>query len=170
MKTGDLTRLFGVSNTTIKNWIDRFPAFFSENAHAKNQRQRNFTEEDVLLLATIAQLSQQEHLTYEQVEDRLKSGYRVDNPGVANYGVDTRLIPAAAVEQLIDSSEIKIELERTKSELNRALELLTEERQRNTEKDKRIEELQDKIQLLQRELGRAEGRLEEQSKPRRRWF
>lgn len=159
MKTGDLTRLFGVSNTTIKNWVDRFPDYFSDAAKAVNQRQRAFTESDILTLATIAQLSQQEHLAYEQIEDRLGAGYRVDDPGIANFGVDTRMVPAAAVEQMIDSTEIRMQLEQVKAERDKLVDMLSESQGRELQLLEKNEQLQREIRELERKLGQAEGEL-----------
>lgn len=175
MRTGELEKLFGVSATTIRNWIAEFEAYLSEAARKLNTKQRAFTEDDILLLATVAKLSA-EGLGYTEIHERLKSGERVDHPQIANWGVDTRMVPAATVEQVIESAEIRIELERARAERDQAFKALDQALQRLSEAEDRDQTAQQTIQSLQREIadlrervGRAEAVLEERNK-RRGWF
>ena len=165
MKTGELEKLFGVSGTTIRNWVNEFEAFLSPS----DTRIRQYTEADILVLATVAKFSQA-GFTYPQIRERIQAGERVDHPGESNFGVDTRMIPAAAVEQIIDSTELKIELETIKNERDRLLMLTEKQTEKLESQDQRIEALQNKISELERALGKAEGRLEELDKKPRRWF
>lgn len=162
MKTGDLARLFGVSDKTIRDWIEVFADFFSEDAQGLRSKQRNYSEADILTLATIAKYSV-EGLSRAHIKEKLLSGDRVEHPGVANFGVDTRMVPAAAVEQIIDSTEVRIELEQMRAERDKLLSLLEHERHESREREERlrieIKNLQEQMILLQRELGRAEGEL-----------
>lgn len=164
MKTGDLARLFGVSDNTIRTWISTFDEFFSNQARAVNTKQRAYTEDDVIILATIAKLSA-DNYPHAVIKDKLKAGERVENPSEANFGVDTRMIPAAAMEQVIDSVELRVEIEQIRSERDRLLiELASRDEkieQLQQENKDLGERLQSEIKDLQRALGRAEGRLEE---------
>jgi len=166
MKTGDLAKLFGVSDTTIRSWVREFSDFFSKS-HTK---QRTYTDEDVQVLATVAKYS---HAGYQlsHIRERLEAGERVENPGEVSYGVDTRLVPAAAMEQMIDATELRIELEQIKSERDRLVELLdkSEEQKESLRREvkdlqeemrQEVKRLQGEISNLQRELGRAEARAE----------
>lgn len=155
MKTGDIARLLGVSSTTIREWIARFPDFFSE----QRTKQRQYTEADMLTLATIANLSADGH-SLAEIENKLATGYRVEHPGVSNLGIDTRMIPAAAVEQMIDASELRTELEITKSERDKLAELLEVERGEHQNTRKELEQkkdvLNDRINQLIERAARAE--------------
>jgi DNA repair exonuclease SbcCD ATPase subunit len=184
MKTGDLQKAFGVGVTTIKNWVDEFGDFLSDGAKAESTRHRYFNESDYLVMATIAQLSQRDKLPYKVIHDRLKEGYRVEDTSAATIGYeDGRLVPAAMVEQVIDASEIKAELEAIRLDRDRLAEMLEKRDQQLAEKDARISQLQDRIAELSERAGKAEGRLEQieqlqrqieelkaQLEKRRRWF
>lgn len=162
MKSGDLQRAFGVGATTIKNWTEEFSAYLSSTAQGIENRHRRFDSDDFIVMATISELSQRQKLPYSMIHEKLKAGYRVSDVSAATVGYeDGRLVPAAAVEQIIDSAEIRVELEQVKAERDRLLLELDRERQRVAERDNRILEQQSKIEELLRALGRAEGRLEE---------
>lgn len=172
MKTGDLVKKFGVSDATIRRWASTFNTFLSTG----EGRHRNFTYDDFLVMATIHQLSGQGY-TLELIQQKLKDGYRIEENSIDQIGYpDGRMVPAAVVEQVIDASEIRVQLEQIKSDRDRLITLLQqaqekldqmerEARQREEairrEKDTQIEALQSEIKELQRALGRAEGRLEE---------
>lgn len=173
MRTGELEKLFGVSATTIRNWISEFENHLSEQARKVGTKQRTFTEDDILTLATIAKLSA-DGLGYTDIHERLQAGERVEHPQVANYGVDVRMVPAAAVEQIIDSTETRIELERARAEsdqlsiaLEQTLQRLSEVEAREQNALQKIEALQNLIADLRERVGRAEAALEEK---RRGWF
>lgn len=184
MRSGDLAKLFGCSLTTIQNWCHEFDDYLIPS----KSKHRVYTEADVLTLATVAKLST-DGLNYSAIRERLKEGYRVDNPSEANFGVDTRMIPAAAVEQIVDSTGLRVELEAVKNErdllaasVNELKQELSRMRQnydtKEAERNQKIDTLQEQIRQLERDLGRAETearllreRLEEQKgQKRRRWF
>lgn len=162
MKSGDLARLFGVSPETVRQWTEVYAEFLTGNAQAKNTRHRLYMESDILVLATVARYSA-DGLSRAHIREKLLAGERVEHPGVANFGVDTRMVPAAAVEQLIDATELRIELEQIKAERDKLLELLERERAEHREREEalrtELKAVQEKIAALQRELGRAEGEL-----------
>lgn len=165
MKTGDLAKLFGVSQTTVTRWISEFSTYLTPAAQKIGVSQRSYTEDDILVLATIAKLSIEENLGLREIEERLKSGFRVEHPGVANFGVDHRVVPAQVVEQIVDATEIRVALERITYERDRLLDTIrymeTSNREQLSRKDEEIKNLREQLALLQRELGRAEGRLDE---------
>jgi len=164
MKTSDLVRQFGVSDTTIRRWTTEFSDYLSDEATKKDHRNRSYTSADFLVLATIRELSK-EGLGLNSIREKLDSGYRVDEPtpNVVGYQ-DGRLVPAAVVEQIIDATEIRIELEQVKADRDRLLRMLEDAQQElknarekeETAKQK-VESLQERIQELQREVGRMEG-------------
>jgi len=162
MKTGDLSKLFGVNEATIRNWTEQFSGFLSNSARKINTGQRMFDESDMLVMATVASL-RNENVSLEDIQHRLEAGERVEHPGVANFGVDTRMVPAAAVEQIIDATELKTELAQVKAAYQQALEILDRERvqhgQAREKFENKIDALQEEIKKLQREIGQLEGEL-----------
>lgn len=168
MKTGDLVRKFGVSEATIRRWASTFAEFLSEG----EGRHRNFLAEDVVVIATIYKLSS-EGYTQDLIQKRLKEGFRVEAEVIDEIGYpDGRMVPAAVVEQVIDSTEVRLQLERVAAERDKLLELLESAQSEmktlreqtevlRREKETHIEALQREIKELQRALGKAEGKLEE---------
>lgn len=181
MKTGDVAKLFGVSNTTINQWQRRFAGYLSE----KKGRQRIYDQNDVLVLATVARLSADGH-SLAEINNQLEDGYRVEDVGAANFGIDHRMIPAAAVEQIIDAAELRTELEQVKAERDKlavffqnAQETAAKWEEKHNESSAKITELQDKIATLERQLGRAEVKAEqldelkeqmERERQKKRWW
>jgi DNA-binding transcriptional MerR regulator len=160
MRTGDLTKKFGVSEATIRRWASDFSEYLSEQPG----RHRNYTESDYIVVATIHELFST-GLNQKTVMERLASGYRVDADNIGEIGyVDGRMVPAAVVQQVIDSSQLRTELDQVKYERDRLLQMLERsEKQRDElqhELTEKVEKLQKEISNLQRELGRAEGRAE----------
>ena len=164
MDKQQLSAKLGVSHTAIYRWIDRFGDFFSEGAKASR---REYTQADLDMLATIAKLSH-DGLKYDAIEKRLLDGERVSFENTT-FGTDSRMIPAAAVEQIIDSVEIKTELAQIKAERDKLIELVEKADAEKRDLQSKVDQLQSQIADLQNKLGRAEGRLEEKDK-RRRWF
>lgn len=160
MKTGDLVKKFGVSEATIRRWS----ADFKEHLSPQQGRRRSYTREDYIVIATIYELFSS-GLTQRIVEQKLREGYRVAAEEVSEIGYsDGRMVPAAVVEQVIDASGLRAELEQVKFERDRLMDMLTRSEQARTELQKELNEkvdhLQQEIARLQRELGRAEARAE----------
>jgi len=166
MKTGDLVKHFGISESTVRRWTKEYEEFFSESSG----RQRSFTHSDFLVIATILELAKQ-NFPLNHIRQRLAEGYRVeDNTAYTAGYTDGRMVPAAAVEQIIDGTELRVQLEQIIYERDRLLETIqtlrhTQEEmeekyeERLAEKDSQLRQLQDRMAELQRELGRAEGEL-----------
>jgi DNA-binding transcriptional MerR regulator len=178
MKTGDIVKHFGISESTVRRWVKEYEEFFSDSSN----RQRSFTSSDFLVIATIKELANQ-NLPMSHIRQQLAQGYRVEDTVAQTAGyTDGRMVPAAAVEQIIDATQLRVALEQVTYERDRLLETLEmleksksdlEEKyeERISEKDQQLQSLQEKISELQRELGRAEGELSYrrhlEEKPRR---
>lgn len=165
MKTGDIARYFGVSERAVQRWVKEFEKYLTPS----NTRHRVYSDDDMRVLAVVAKYSH-ESKTYDEIRERLEAGERVESEDLTPlYGSDTRMIPAAALEATLDATEIRVELESVKLERDRLIEDLEAERSAHDQTRQKVEELQNQLAALQRELGRAEGRLEEKDKPRRWW-
>jgi DNA-binding transcriptional MerR regulator len=165
MKIGDLEKKFGVSGTSIRRWIESFSDFLSDESQKIDLRQRRFTEQDYIILATINYLSKKGE-AFANIREKLEGGFRVDDGTIASLGYsDGRMVPAVVVEQVIDSTEVRMQLERVSAERDKLLDML-ENAQREIkeirhEKEGQIQVLQQEIKELQRALGKMEGKLEE---------
>lgn len=177
MKSGDLVKQFGISNQTVRRWVEQFGDYLSDDARAVNAKQSVFNADDFLVMATIKKLST-EGLSLSAIADRLAEGYRVEDISAATVGYeDGRMVPAAVVEQVVDAAGVRVELEVIKAERDKLLELLEQTQQRLDETSdqwrREKDELQKQIAELQRALGQAEGELNlrrDQEKKKRGWF
>lgn len=177
MKTGDLTKQFGVSAQTIHRWVIEFSDFLSDSGKGVGVRQKSFSADDFLVMATIHQLSL-DGTAFTTIKERLQEGYRVESTVAASMGYeDGRLVPAAVVEQVIDSVEIRVELEQVKAERDKLVEMLEETREKleaaETARRDEVKALNERLIELQRLLGQAEGELNirrEQDQKKRKWF
>ena len=169
MKTGDLVKHFGVSESTIRRWVKEFESVLDP----QRGKHRNFTQNDFLVMATVKKLAD-DGLTFRAILRQLEEGYRVEDTASETMGYsDGRMVPAAAVEQIIDASEIRVELEVIRAERDRLLDLANRLESKNEEMSTRIVELERELGNLQRELGRAETEarmLREQQDKKRGWF
>lgn len=77
--TGDVTKQFGVSRTTVSNWCHEFSRFLSPTANPPVGSQRRFTDGDLQVLALIYR-QKRTGLTFEEIAAALASGERDEPP------------------------------------------------------------------------------------------
>jgi DNA-binding transcriptional MerR regulator len=77
--TRHITNLFSVSHTTVKNWAIEFERHLSVTAAPGDGRHRNFTDEDLEVLALIHELKKQ-GMTYSDIHAALDNGQRGNPP------------------------------------------------------------------------------------------
>lgn len=76
MQTGEIAERLGVSDNTIRNWSREYANYLSEKgAGLRPGATRAFTQDDVIVLATIAEY-RDSGLTHEQISDLLDEGKR----------------------------------------------------------------------------------------------
>lgn len=175
MDKKQLAYKLNVSHTTIYKWVDRFAEFFTDGAKS---RRREYTQADLDILATIAKLSA-DGLNYDAIERALQDGQRESFENTT-LGTDTRMVPAAAVEQIIDSTELRTELatitaerDALREQLDELVERAARYEQERDASNKQVQELLKQIADMERELGRAETEakiLREQQGKRRGLF
>lgn len=153
MKSSDLQKKFGVAAKTIQRWSNEFEEYLSD----KKGRQRIYSMEDLIIIATIHQLSSK-GMTYEAIHQELASGYRVDVDDIDTMGYpDGRMVPAAVVEQVIESSEMRAELERMTAERDYLQRLLEEERVKLSQRDTEVSSLHEEIKRLNERIFKLMG-------------
>jgi DNA-binding transcriptional MerR regulator len=153
--TGDLAARLRVSGTTIRNWADRFSDFMEPAATPPSGQIRAYSEQDALVLATIARESDRRAPTDEikrllKDESNLVTELPTLLPAVspAPKGSEGRAL--AQVQKLTwELAQSQQEIIRLESELERT------RKERDSEREKgqaRVEELLRKIGALEREL------------------
>jgi DNA-binding transcriptional MerR regulator len=153
--TGDLAARLRVSGTTIRNWADRFSDFMEPAATPPSGQIRAYSEQDALVLATIARESDRRAPTDEikrllKDESNLVTELPTLLPAVspAPKGSEGRAL--AQVQKLTwELAQSQQEIIRLEAELERT------RKERDSEREKgqaRVEELLRKIGALEREL------------------
>ncbi len=142
MKTGKAGLFLDVNLRTLKNWIERFPEFFSAAARGENVMQRSLNETDLIVLNTIKTLRSQGIQEWDVIGERLKAGYRVsDIPDTAIF-VDMGATPVQAVQRAIV----------TRQELDIALEKINEQADLIDELEAQLKQTQAEATTVEREL------------------
>ncbi|MBL8165402.1 MAG: MerR family transcriptional regulator [Anaerolineae bacterium] len=136
--TQQVSGFFSLSHQTIKNYAAEFAAYLSPTATPGHNRQRQFTEDDLTVLALVVEMKRS-GARYDDIHASLGAGQRGEMPGTTHT---TDLAPAGTTRALL--AEIK-----TLNERIRELE------QQSAHKDGQIAVLKE---LLRDALGRLEDR------------
>lgn len=143
--------LFNVSHTTIKNWTAEFSDYLSPLATPESRKARQFTEEDLKVLALVAELKANRAASFEDIHFALRSGQR----GTLPDSISTTLAPTSTLvsgitqlQAVINDLNQQIEVERAEKFMAKGqVELL--EKQLETAQEKIIE-LNIKLKLASR--------------------
>lgn len=84
---GQVAKALGVSDSTIRQWARHFEEYVSEGANPPKGRTRQYNEEDITVLQTIAVLRDQ-LVGYEEIDERLSEGERLEPPPGAQPGLE----------------------------------------------------------------------------------
>lgn len=166
MKTGELAKRLFQSPSNIRTWADQYGKYLSPQGRgAASGSARNFNPDDQIVMATVAHLRQLGR-SHDEILAELEEGWRVDEipgeptPAKQREIDDKALVPAGQLRVIQEQVNFLQE------ERARLLEMVAKERGRT---DQHVEE----IRRLERELGRAQGRIEElekrQNGQRPRW-
>lgn len=149
MKPSRIAKLLGVDQKTITNWTDHklLQRFFTEDAR-NNTRQREYSENDVLLLNTI-RAERARNTSWEEIESILENGNLNANLPASSLLVETA-VPAVQYERFLALM----------NERDSALKEVDRLRSESSAKDDMIQKLLQEIRLLNREIGRLEGQNE----------
>lgn len=182
--TGQAAQRIGVNITTISNWIDRpeLNKFFSTNAgRERTTSRRELSHADMDVILTINYLTNIEKIAdWDKVAEYLESGQRETDYPISGRNLDTRSITLDQAEQSAKAAATVAErdaalrqVELLKNQLTQIQGLHQEELLRQEEKyeerlaeereryEAKIDLLQQQINKLNREVGRLEGRLED---------
>jgi DNA-binding transcriptional MerR regulator len=142
---GDLSRIFQVSPQTVRSWCDTFKEYLSPGATPPQGEARIFNEEDVSVLALVAQL-RQDLVTFEDIHQALTSGLR-GRPPLEEPEPSVEYPPAPLMAQEI--ARYQGELRATQRELERLHGDLREEREARLEAEKRASRIEAQLEILQ---------------------
>jgi len=179
MKTGAVAKRFNVDPNTITAWTDRFAEFFTPEAKAQDNTQRDYQDEDIVVLNTI-RTARVTNTPWDDIRAMLNSGQRdgklppeftnMDGTQVAAVYLDMREMVVrlnyaqAEIKRLSEADAAKQELltvqQKRIEELLKEVGKVESLREADATKQKHIEELLREISNLQREMGKLEGKLE----------
>ena len=165
-------KMVGVSRKTVFNWIEHesLKHLFSEEA--KDDGNRLLNENDLFIINTINFLRENGTREWDEIAEKIETGYRITDLSIAASEVDTGLTPAELfAKTLAITQERDLVMQQRDQALAKMEELhdlykeeLKEQRARIEERfDDIIERQQEQIAKLNREIGRLEGKLMEQS-------
>ena len=163
--------LYGVSHETVRRWTDEFSEYLSHNANPGKGRHRNFDDDDMRVLALIADYKKRGVL-FEEIHAALKNGQRGNGPALPAVDMQAmvlgeqekhlqievdylrRTLTEALAEvkqgQIYKEENIKIQAELDFT--NRRLDDLKE---RFQETNQELENAREEIKKLSRELGES---------------
>lgn len=172
--SGQVAALFQVTTETIRLWAQEFAQFLSVSANPGGSRSRRFVEEDLSVLALIAEFRSLGK-NFDDIQVALANGQRGTLPQVSMDKLatlnsqDVQVITAqvqrlqielrhvqeerdALLQKLATLHELEIEKARLQSERDA-------EKRRADQAEARVQELTDRLIALQMETGQARGEL-----------
>lgn len=165
MKTGPIAKMFTLDPKTIVNWVERFSELFSDEAAGRSDRaQRDFNDDDVLLLNTIRVL-RQETGNWDVIRERIESGFRAGELPTIAATINTGASPieqyAKALQTISERDLALQQVEELKHEIAGRDQLIEELREELRNKDQELaKKLLEEVSKREREIGKLEGQIE----------
>ncbi len=151
MKTGQVAKLLGKDPQTINNWADRFPEFFSAPSKGQGGNQRDYNDNDIIILNTIRTMAGQ-RLSNVDIKAALERGEYVS--ALPDSAAGAEITPVRVFAQSLAATQ---QLEETKKELVATEAALDQERRaRSDDQEKYLREIAE----LKERAGRLEGKVE----------
>lgn len=94
---GDVVGLFDVSKQTVRYWVKEFDTYLSSGANPPKGKTRFFTEDDMEVLSTVAQMREKK-TGYEGIHIALANGERQKPPVNSNKTIENADIALAPIE------------------------------------------------------------------------
>ena len=142
-RPADVKDLFGISHQTVRRWTEEFEQYLSTNATPPEGQMRLFTEDDLKVLALVADIKNRGG-TYEDAHTMLRAGDRGEIPDA----------PPSDQQKQVVLSQLAIQNRELKQQIDTI----------NAQKDaaeKEATELKEEVIRLQTRLEEAEKRITE---------
>lgn len=151
--TTDIRQYFNVTRQTVANWCKEFEEYLSPTATPSNGTHRQLTDDDVKVIALVAEMSGAGR-KFDEIHVALRAGQRGELPEITNEGA---LVPLDVNTQLSVYRGKVLELESKVADLAR-------QRDEAVGQVKLLRELQQEtkaeIQDLYRKMARLEAQIE----------
>ncbi len=162
MKMSKVAKMIGVDRRTIYNWVthESLEHLFSEGA--RNEGDRELSEQDIFVVNTINYLRQNVTTDWDEIAERIEEGYQVTDFSIGAVDVDTGKTP---LQQFTRAIAIAQERDAALKQLEEAQKELREIESRYETK---LDELRDHYEAkLDEERKRGRNELVEERKQSR---
>lgn len=151
--TGTTASLLNCSRETVRTYADEFARHLSAISNPGSARHRQFTEDDLRVLATVTQLKRSGK-TYQEIHEALDSGESVNIDTSALTMVSNSRELALMEAQIAD---LENRLKATILERDQAITASAVDRARREDMERRVESLETEVRKLIKEIGRLEA-------------
>ena len=141
----------GASSSALRNYTRDYARHLSTEATTTPRR---FTEDDIRLIAYVIDCTKNRGLKHEEVAESLLAGAMDD------FEWEPPTMPHADVTAQDDNSGHLVPVERLQAAQHAAQVILDDTKRRESEATEELKTAQERIAELERELGKAEGKLE----------
>jgi DNA-binding transcriptional MerR regulator len=150
--TGTTASLLNCSRETVRTYAEEFSRHLSTMSNPGSSKHRQFTEDDLKVLAVVAKFKRYGK-TYHEIHEALDSGETADIDTSALTMVSNSRELAIMEAQIAD---LENKLEITALERDQALTASAVDRARREDMEKRVESLEAEVRKLIKEIGRLE--------------
>lgn len=150
--TGTTASLLNLSRETIRTYAEEFARHLSNLSNPGASKHRQFTEDDLKVLAVVTKFKRYGK-TYQEIHEALDNGETADIDTSALTMVSNSRELAVMEAQIAD---LENKLEITALERDQALTASAVDRARREDMEKRVESLEAEVRKLIKEIGRLE--------------
>jgi DNA-binding transcriptional MerR regulator len=154
--TSHITKLFGVSPQTVRNWSEEYSRYLSPLAAPGRGRNRTFSEDDFRVFALVAAMKR-DGATNDDIHASLASGQRGDLPPLPP--VDMQMMVMADHTRAIVT--LQTERDTALAELQKARDEIQQLHGKNDLLTGQLDSAQEKIDKLNRKIWQLESRLDD---------
>lgn len=149
--SGDIMQIFGISRQSVRQYAIEFAHYLSPGANPQKGSQRNFDRDDLAVYALIQEMKKR-GATYEQIHLQLRSGARGDVPVIAPIQASSDNKIAHMERQIAIAHDQIVKLQTDLLRRDAQIEVYQQQ----------VERLEKRISELDREIGRLQGRGEDE--------
>jgi DNA-binding transcriptional MerR regulator len=148
MKHGDVLKLLNISSGTLSNYSRQYQQFFSPGMKSSP---RQYNQNDLIVLATIRELSIEKRRNLDEITEMLESGYRVELEDIEVF-TQKPLVDGNLAEKALVISQLQQDLSSVKRERDYLLDRVNKLEDMSEEQQRKIDELNEIIRSLYERL------------------